>query len=275
MNIFLDFTLTPQRLAVLCMLVGFVATFAITRVITRRIRAERVAAEEAAADGAPPPAARGDDKGKIIKDIEIGGVHIHHQVWGMLFMLAAGMLSFAFEFRSPWLQMLAVVFGIGAALVLDEFALFLHLDDVYWSPEGQKSVDAILATILVMTALVLGEGPLGVSLANVDDAPWALAYAIVFNLVLVVITLAKGKIMMAAIGFFVPLVALFGAVRLARVPSWWAGRFYATRPGKLDRAQQRETRRRERIARMRARLAGQPEPPPLAAADEVSSSRLG
>jgi hypothetical protein len=270
-DFFVDFAFTPQRFAVLCMLVAFIATFAITRIITRRIRAERVAAEEAAANGEAPPTEEDDAKGKVIKDIEIGGVHIHHQVWGLLFMLAAGILSFAFDFRSPWLQMLAAVFGIGAALVLDEFALWLHLDDVYWSPEGQKSVDAILATVLVMVALTLGEGPLGVSLANVDDAPWALAYAIVFNLVLVVLTLAKGKIMMAAIGFFVPLVALFGAIRLARVPSWWAGRFYATRPKKLERAQSREMRRRERIARIRARLAGHPDPPPLAASDDPGS----
>ena len=300
MTTYLDFTFTAQRFAVLCMLVAFVATFAITRAITRRIRAERASAEAAEAagaakaagaaedigphapspgPGAPSPAAstpaptadEEQDKGKIIKDIEIGGVHIHHQVWGLLFMLAAGILSFAFEMSTPWLQMLAVVFGIGAALVLDEFALWLHLDDVYWSPEGQKSVDAILATVLVMTALTLGEGPLGVSLQNVDDAPWVLAYAIVFNLVLVVITLMKGKIMMAAIAFFVPMVGLFGAVRLARVPSWWAGRFYATRPKKLERAQEREMRRRERIARVRARLAGQPDPPPLAPSDDLSS----
>ena len=271
MNAYVEFSFTAQRFAVLCMLVAFVVTFAITRAVTRRIRAERLAAEQAAASGAPPPSPPADDKSKIIKDIEIGGVHIHHQVWGLLFMLAAGMLSFAFEFRSPWLQLLAVVFGIGAALVLDEFALWLHLDDVYWSAEGQKSVDAILATVLVMTALILGGGPLGVSLENVDDAPWVLAYAIVFNLVLVVITLMKGKIMMAAVAFFLPVVGLFGAIRLARVPSWWAGRFYATRPKKLERAQQREMRRRERIARIRARLAGDPDPPPLTGPEDVRS----
>ena len=162
MTTYLDLTFTAQRFAVLCMLVAFVATFAITRAITRRIRAERASAEAAEAaeamepaaainphapspgPGTPPAAAiapapsddEEQDKGKIIKDIEIGGVHIHHQVWGLLFMLAAGILSFAFEMSTPWLQMLAVVFGIGAALVLDEFALWLHLDDVYWSPEG-------------------------------------------------------------------------------------------------------------------------------------------
>lgn len=264
-----DYIVEAGRAGVVWILIAFVTTFLITRGITRKIRRERIAREQAVAQGLIGPDEA--DSGGVINDITIGGVHIHHQVWGLLFMLAAGILSFAFDFRSPWLQMLAAVFGIGAALVLDEFALWLHLDDVYWSAEGQKSVDAILATVLVMVALTLGEGPLGVSLANVDDAPWALAYAIVFNLVLVVLTLAKGKIMMAAIGFFVPLVALFGAIRLARVPSWWAGRFYATRPKKLERAQQREMRRRERIARIRARLAGHPDPPPLAASDDPGS----
>ena len=273
MTAYVELSFSAQRFAVLCMLVAFIATFVVTRGITRRIRSEKLAAEQSAANGQAQPAAEGEAKGKVIKDIEIGGVHIHHQVWGLLFMLVAGMLSFAFEFTSPWLQVLAVLFGIGAALVLDEFALWLHLDDVYWSAEGQKSVDAILATMLVMTALILGSGPLGVSLDNVDDAPWALGLAIAINLALVVVTLAKGKIVMAAVGFFVPLVALFGAVRLARVPSWWAGRFYATRPKRLERARERETARRERIARVRARLAGDPDPPPLQAADEVSSGR--
>ncbi len=268
MNAYVEIVFSAQRVAVLCMLVAFVITFAVTRAITRRIRADRVAAEEAATTGGSDPPDGAPGASRVIKDIEIRGVHIHHQVWGLMLMLAAGMLSFAFEVGTPWLQILAAVFGMGAALVLDEFALWLHLDDVYWSAEGQKSVDAILATVLVMTALALGYGPFGVSLANVDEAPSALAVGIAINIALVIVTLAKGKIMMATVGFFVPLVSLFGAVRLARVPSWWARRFYASRPVRLERARAREVRRRERTARVRARLAGQPDPPPLGAEDD-------
>ena len=127
----------------------------------------RLSALEAMARGEAPPEA----KGGVVKDVEIGGVHIHHQVWGLLLMLVAGMLEFAFEFSSPWLEVLGILFGAGAALVLDEFALFLHLDDVYWSTAGQKSIDAVVATLCVMAALILGSGPLGITAQDLERVP--------------------------------------------------------------------------------------------------------
>lgn len=51
-------------------------------------------------------------------------------------MLVTGLLVFRFSPESPWLEALPALFGAGAALALDEFALWLHLDDVYWSAEG-------------------------------------------------------------------------------------------------------------------------------------------
>ena len=55
--------------------------------------------------------------------------------------------------------MLAVLFGAGAALTLDEFALWLHLEDVYWSREGRSSVDAVLIALVVGALLLLGANP--------------------------------------------------------------------------------------------------------------------
>lgn len=255
------------RAGVIWMLIAFVVTFLVTRGITRKIRRQRIEQARAhAGEVARHMVGHGVDGGDsgadsgMVRDIAIGGVHIHHQVWGLLLMLVAGMVSFAYELHSPWLEVSGVVFGIGAALVLDEFALWLHLDDVYWSAAGQKSVDAVVATVLVMTALILGSGPAGLTSDDLASGPIAIPIAIAINVVLVVITLMKGKIMMAAVGFFIPLVALFGAIRLAKVPSWWAGRFYATRPGRLERAQAREVRRRRRLQRIRDVLGGTPDP---------------
>lgn len=254
-----DIIVASGRAGIIWMLIAFAVTFLITRGITRRIRRERVAATalaaEAMARGEAPPEA----KGGVVKDVEIGGVHIHHQVWGLLLMLVAGMLEFAFEFSSPWLEVLGILFGAGAALVLDEFALFLHLDDVYWSTAGQKSIDAVVATLCVMAALILGSGPLGITAQDLQDAPIGVPIAIAVNLTLVTVCLMKGKIVTAAVGFFVPLVALVGAIRLAQVSSWWARNRYADRPRRHARAEQREVTLHRRRERIRVTLGGAPD----------------
>ena len=72
-------------------------------------------------------------------DLSIAGVHIHHLVFGVLSLLLAG--AFALDEVFPLAR--AVLFGIGAALVLDEFALLVFLKDVYWLPQGLLSVAAI------------------------------------------------------------------------------------------------------------------------------------
>lgn len=253
-----DYIVYEGRAGVTWILIAFITTFLITRGITRKIRREQRARELAIAEGRLSP----DDAvpGGVVKDIHIGGVHIHHQVWGLLLMLTMGILEYAYEFTSPWLEIFGALFGVGAALVLDEFALWLHLDDVYWSAEGQKSVDAVVATVLVLTALVLGTGPLGVEPGDIDDAPLVVPVVIAINMALVVITLLKGKVMMAAIGIFIPVVTLVGAMRLARTPSWWSRNMYRRRPRRMTRALAREDRLRARVERVRVSLGGEPDP---------------
>ena len=73
-----------------------------------------------------------------------GGLHIHHLVFGIVAMMVAGFAEFAIQPESPWLEILAALFGIGVGLTLDEFALWLYLEDVYWSEEGRRSVDAVI-----------------------------------------------------------------------------------------------------------------------------------
>jgi len=85
-----------------------------------------------------------------LHDISAGGVHIHHLVWGILLLLAIGYIWVA-QYgignigSSIWLSRItAIFFGVGAALTLDEFALWLHLQDVYWSHEGRESIQVII-----------------------------------------------------------------------------------------------------------------------------------
>jgi hypothetical protein len=144
------------RSAAVWALLGFVVTYAITRWITRRIRARH--ASEAPGDAG------------AIKDLYIGGVHIHHQVWGILLVLVAGLLEFRFHPQSPGKDILALLFGVGAALALDEFALWLHLEDVYWTEEGRKSIDAVMVAIVVGIAMLVGTSPVDTTGGALQDA---------------------------------------------------------------------------------------------------------
>jgi hypothetical protein len=104
--------------------VGFLVTFALVRGITAMIRA-----------GVGP-----------LHNVTAGGLHIHHLVWGILLLLLVGYVWLSeWGVGSSWVASLtAVAFGVGAALTLDEFALWLNLQDVYWERQGRVSIDAVL-----------------------------------------------------------------------------------------------------------------------------------
>ena len=84
------------------------------------------------------------------RDIEPGGFHLHHLVWGILLLLLVGYLWLAevgsgAAGASVWASRLtSTFFGVGAALTLDELALWLTLEDVYWSKQGRLSIDAVV-----------------------------------------------------------------------------------------------------------------------------------
>lgn len=86
-----------------------------------------------------------------------GGTHLHHLVPGIILLLVAGFLGIGIDDR-PWRLAVAVLFGIGAALTLDEFALWLHLKDVYWAREGRQSVDAVLTMAALLLLALVGGG---------------------------------------------------------------------------------------------------------------------
>jgi hypothetical protein len=155
--------------------------------------------------------------------VAVGGVHVHHQVYGIFLMLGTGTAEFTYRPGRPWVLVLAALFGAGAALTLDEFALWLRLDDVYWSREGRSSVDAVLVASVVGGLLLLGANPFD---ADRAEGELQLAVTVVVNLVFAFVTILKGRVVLGVVGVFVPLVALVGALRLAKPRSPWARRWY-------------------------------------------------
>jgi hypothetical protein len=194
-----------------------------------------------------------------------GGMHLHHVVFGLVFLLIGGIGNFALRGEGrPFRELLALLFGIGVGLVLDEFALILHLEDVYWSEEGRRSLDAVLLSVLLIALLLIGEVPLGGR--SPDDTHWTLAVTWTITLFLVVITLLKGKMWTALLGIMIPLFVFFGAIRLARPRSVWSRWRYEARPKRMARAVRREARWHGRMDRFRIRtmdlIAGAPTKPP-------------
>jgi len=105
-------------------------------------------------------------------DIYIQGRHVHHLVWGILLLLGvgygwlAGLGSAAHHSATLAIRLMALLYGAGAALTLDEFALWLNLEDVYWAREGRESIDAV---VLFGTLLLLGNWGRGFFLALVRE----------------------------------------------------------------------------------------------------------
>ncbi len=230
------------RAAALWLLVGFIVAFGITRWITSRIRAR-----------SQEP---GAEQGATIKDVVIGGVHIHHQVWGILLVLIVGLLEFRYSPASPWQEVLALLFGVGAALALDEFALWLRLEDVYWSAEGRQSIDAVLLAVVAGVAMLMATSPVGVDAATErSQGLIASSILVLIHVGLCIICLLKGKNAIGLLGLALPLLGWIGAFRLAKPMSFWARRFYSDK--KMGRAEGRfPSTRRTRVDRLRDKLAG-------------------
>ncbi|TMR34859.1 hypothetical protein [Actinomadura geliboluensis] len=184
-----------------------------------------------------------------------GGRHIHHVVFGLVFMCVGGVGGLAVQDGSSgWAAAAAAVFGVGTALVLDEFALVLHLEDVYWSEQGRLSVEVVFITIALCGLMLLGLRPLGLD-DVAGDGLWAIAAIIVFDMLVALVALLKGKVWTGLIGLFIGVVALVGAVRLARPDSPWARRRYRPGSRKERRAVKRERRYRRPVQRLGDRLS--------------------
>ncbi len=206
-----------DRQGVFLVLVGFLGSFAFIRMSTRMIRAE--------VSWWP---------GNIESD---SGVHVHHLVFGIVTMMAAGTFGFAALGQSPYVEICAFFFGIGAGLTIDEFALWYRLEDVYWAEEGRSSIDATVIAASLIFLIVLGANPF-----EFNDGE-GVAAGIVSSLLLILfvaICFLKGRRMHGTIGILVVPLAIYGASRIGKPDSAWARRRYGERrPKKQAKAEER------------------------------------
>lgn len=172
-------------------------------------------------------------------NVEVGGTHIHHLVWGILLLLTFGYVGVAIAPESPWHEIVAVMFGIGTGLTLDEFALWLNLDDVYWSEKGRRSIDAVIVAACLSGMVLVGFAAWIDVATAVEEGVFAIVGSLgVVAVAAIIVNLAKEKFGMAAAGVLVPPVALVGAFRLGKPGSPWARAFYRSE-AKRERARER------------------------------------
>lgn len=223
----------PGKLPLLLALASFVLAFVTVRLITRLIRAGR----------------------GPFGNITAGGLHVHHVVPGVVLTVIGGFGAVASGRQGAGAAVFAVVFGVGAGLVLDEFALVLYLDDVYWSEQGRQSVEVVVLTAALVGLVLGGFLPFGVNDLTADErhGRGVVVANVTVNFLFALVALAKGKPRIAVFGVLVPLVAPFGAVRLARPGSPWARHCYRNRPRARARARRRALAHDARWNRLRRR----------------------
>ena len=156
-DLVVDFT--GRRALMGWIVAAFLVTFLVTRAVTRAIRLGR----------------------GPFRNMNLGGVHVHHEVYGIFLLLGTGTAEFVYRPDGVGAGVLATLFGAGAALTLDEFALWLHLEDVYWSREDRSSVDAVLLAAVVGFMLLIGANPFD---ADGSRGEGVLALTVVLNLLL-------------------------------------------------------------------------------------------
>ena len=243
-----DNILESGRLPLFCFFVLFLLTFVFIRFSVRMIRAQ--------VSWWPG-------------NITPGGMHIHHVVFGTVTMVVGAVAGLAVP-HTPvvWPAICASVLGVGTALVLDEFALILHLQDVYWSESGRLSVNAVFAAAALTGLILLGGVPAVDDLAQLREQGSlfvvSLVFVVVVNLALATVTLLKGKIWTGLIGLFIPIMLLVGALRVARPASIWARSRYGDRPRTMAKALRREERFHRPMQRLtmgiQDLIAGAPDP---------------
>ncbi len=204
-----DQILANEKQGLFLVLVGFILSFAFIRMSTRLMRSPRVTWWP----------------GSVVSD---GGVHVHHLVFGIVTMMIAGTLGLAALGDSPYTEICAFLFGIGAGLTIDEFALWVYLDDVYWAEEGRASIDATVIAAAGMMLILLGFSPFSFDTSSFEQTIVSILGA-AFVFALVAICFAKKRVLHGTIGFFVFPIAIYGAARLGKPDSAWARRRYGER----------------------------------------------
>jgi len=117
--------LDPRQRAALASWLAFTTTFAAVRGITYSIRAGR----------------------GPFRNLSAGGEHLHHYMWGIGMLAGVGAIAVRGSEQQRKHPTVAICYGSGLALIVDEFALLLDLEDVYWAKQGRISVDLAVGGI--------------------------------------------------------------------------------------------------------------------------------
>jgi hypothetical protein len=133
--------INSKRLTQLLILASFLITFAVIRAITNL------------------------QKLGLLFDPTAGSLfHIHHLVPGILLIILSGYVGLSFWVTHKIRDLMAILFGIGVALTIDEFALWLYLKDVYWEKLGRTSIDAIIYVVIIFTIIFV--------ISEIHDHEW-------------------------------------------------------------------------------------------------------
>lgn len=225
-----DQILAEEKQGLFLVLVGFILSFAFIRMSTRLMRSPKVPWWP----------------GSVVSE---SGVHLHHLVFGIVTMMASGAVGFTVLGDGPYAEICAFLFGVGAGLTIDEFALWVYLEDVYWAEEGRLSIDATVIAAAAMGLILLGFSPFTFETNSIDQTIGSIVIAlVVFGFV--AICFAKQRLLHGTIGFFVLPIAIYGASRIGKPGSPWARRRYGERrPAKQEKAEGRfpPDRRTERF----------------------------
>ena len=259
-SIFADFwndqIVAEEKQGLFLVLVGFLLSFGFIRMSTRLMRSPRVPWWP----------------GSVVSE---SGVHVHHLVFGIVTMMIAGAVEFTVLGDSPWAEICAFAFGIGAGLTIDEFALWVYLEDVYWSEQGRVSIDATVIAVAAMGLILLGFTPFTFETGSLATTVGSLLSALIVLLV-VAICFAKQRILHGTVGFFVLPISIYGAVRLGKPGSPWGRRRYGERnPEKRAEAEDRfnPDRRTERFKNaFRDVVGGKPSQGVAAATQEARAA---
>ena len=243
--------------AVFLVLVGFIGSFAFIRMSTRIIRSESVSWWP----------------GNIESD---SGVHLHHLVFGIVTMMAAGTLGFVSDGRTPYTEICALFFGIGVGLTIDEFALWVHLEDVYWAARGpqldRRHRDRRLDDAADRARSQPGRDRVGLDRgADRQHRHHPARLRLRRDL-----PSLKGRVLHGTIGIFVVPIAIYGACRIGKPHSAWARyRYGERRPKKQAKAEERfrPDRRTERFKEaFRDIVGGKPSEGLAAVGDEAAAA---
>jgi hypothetical protein len=171
-------------------------------------------------------------------NVQVGGTHIHHLVWGILLILICGYIGAVERPDDPWWQISVIGFGIGTGLTMDEFALWLNLRDVYWEKEGRRSIDAVIVVAILAGIAATGFSAWVDAAESVENTVFGIvAGAGAIGFVAALANASKEKFGMALFSFLLPPVGIVAAFRLGKPTSLWARSFYSE--AKLMKARER------------------------------------